>query len=149
MDTLENGSGYCRHLSEPEQFQALLKSVSRPYGGWLANDAGIDHADRCDGSCYDCLRDYSNADLHAVLDWRLALDLSDLAVDAKADLSTDNPRWASLVRRAEKSLREVAPGRTFRLVHPLRSGSDRGPNPCNVFDAVRRPGHVATICECD
>ncbi len=149
MDTLENGSGYCRHLSEPAPLRALLASVADLDRGWAAKIAGGDHASRCDGSCYDCLRDYSNADLHAVLDWRLALDLSELAANVNADLSSDNPRWASLVRRAEETLREVAPGRNFRLVHPLRGAIESGPDPCNVFDAVRRPGLVATWCPGD
>jgi DEAD/DEAH box helicase domain-containing protein len=147
MDTLENGSGYCRHLSDSWSLRALIASVTDLNRGWAARIAGGEHAERCDGSCYDCLRDYSNADLHAVLDWRLALDLADLAVDAKADLSAGNPRWAALVRRAEETLREVAPGRTFRLAHPLRGGMESGPDPCNVFDAIRRPGFVAARCQ--
>ena len=143
MDTLENGSGYCRHLSELAPLQALLASVTDHGRGFAERIAGGEHATRCDGSCYDCLRDYSNADLHAVLDWRLALDLSELAADAGAYPSADNPRWTALVHRAEKTLGEVVPGRTFRLVHPLRGGVEPGPDPCNVFDAIRRPGLVA------
>lgn len=149
MDTLENGSGYCRHLSEEGPLRALLAAVTDTRGGWAARIADYEndgHAARCDGSCYDCLRDYSNADLHAVLDWRLVLDLSELAVNAAADLSAGNPRWAPLVRRAEAILREVAPGRAFRLAHPLRGGNGPGPDPCNVFDAIRRPGLVAARC---
>ena len=143
MDTLENGSGYCRHLSELGPLRALLASVTDLDSGWATRIAGGEHAARCDGSCYDCLRDYSNADLHAVLDWRLALDLCELAADVGADLSADNRRWANLVHRAEKTLGEVVPGRSFRLVHPLRGGVEAGPDACNVFDAIRRPGLVA------
>jgi DEAD/DEAH box helicase domain-containing protein len=146
MDTLENGAGYCRHLSEPGPLRMLLKSVADLDAGWAARIAGGEHAERCDGSCYDCLRDYSNADLHAVLDWRLALDLSELAADADADISVSNPRWAPLVGRVEETLREVAPGRIIRLTHPLLGRIEPGPDPCNVFDAIRRPGFVAARC---
>jgi DEAD/DEAH box helicase domain-containing protein len=140
MDTLENGAGYCRHLSELGPLRKLLDSVTDVHRGLVARIAGDEHANRCDGSCYDCLRDFSNADLHAVLDWRLALDLSELAADVGADVSVTNSRWAALVVRAEKTLGEVVPGRTFRMVHPLHG--DLEPHTCNVFDAVRRPGLV-------
>ena len=33
------------------------------------------HADKCDSSCYDCLRDYYNMGYHPLLDWRLAEDI--------------------------------------------------------------------------
>jgi hypothetical protein len=124
-----------------------MASVTDHDRGWDSRIAQGEHAERCDGSCYDCLRDYSNADLHAVLDWRLALDVSDLAVSAKADLSTASPRWASLARRAGESLREVAPGRSVQLDHPLRESIETGPALCNVFDAIRRPGLVAARCQ--
>ena len=143
MDTLENGAGYCRHLAEPGSLRTLLERVVHLDQGWVARVAGPEHSARCDGSCYDCLRDYANTDLHAVLDWRLALDLSALAHDAGANLSAENPRWAELVERAGKTLREVVPGRSFRLVHPLSGGAGPGSDPCNVFDAIRRPGLVA------
>ena len=145
MDTLENGSGYCRHLSEPEELRKLLAAVTNlDQDCWVARLAKGEHAERCDGSCYDCLRDYSNADVHSVLDWRLALDLSQLAADAGADLSVKNDRWAGLVPRAEKVLQEVARGRTLRMVHPLDGGFDSGNDRCNLFDAIRRPGMFAT-----
>jgi DEAD/DEAH box helicase domain-containing protein len=147
METLENGSGYCRHLSETESLRALVASVTDPDRRLAARIARGEHAVRCDGSCYDCLRDYSNADLHAVLDWRLALDLCELAADVGADISADNRRWTDLARGAEKTLNEVVPGRTFRMVHPLRGGIDSGPGACNVFDAIRRPGLVAARCQ--
>ena len=92
MDTLENGrAGYCRHLSEPDSLRTLLNRVARHDSGWVEKVAGTEHSARCDGSCYECLRDYSNADLHAVLDWRLALDLSELAADVDVDLSAGQP----------------------------------------------------------
>jgi DEAD/DEAH box helicase domain-containing protein len=143
MDTLENGAGYCRHLSELGPLRKLLESVTDVHRGLAARIAGGEHANRCDGSCYDCLRDYSNTDLHAVLDWRLALDLCELAADVGADISVGNSRWAELVLRAEKTLGEVVPGRTFRMAHPLHGDFQPGPDACNVFDAIRRPGLVA------
>ena len=146
MDTLENGSGYCRHLAGPQLLQRLLASVTDLHSGWAARIAGSEHAERCDGSCYDCLRDYSNADLHAVLDWRLGLDLCDLASGIDADISVNSPRWASLARRAEEILWVVTSGRAISLAHPLSVSSGTNRSRCNVFDAIRRPGFVVAGC---
>lgn len=33
------------------------------------------HGSECHGSCYECLRDYTNMAYHSLLDWRLASDL--------------------------------------------------------------------------
>ena len=48
-----------------------------------------DHASRCDSSCPDCLRSYENRSVHALLDWRLALDVAELA----AAVPVDEGRW--------------------------------------------------------
>ena len=47
------------------------------------------HSALCDSSCPDCLRSYDNRQLHSVLDWRLALDVADLAVGKPLSLA----RW--------------------------------------------------------
>ncbi len=151
MDTLENGAGYCRHLSEPDSLRSLLETAARRDRdvGWVAKVAGAEHSSRCDGSCYDCLRDYANTDLHAVLDWRLALDLSDLAADADVNLLAENSRWTGLIQSAKVTLGKLVPGRSFQLVHPLSAGAGLGSDTCNVFDAIRRPGLVAARCQGD
>jgi Lhr-like helicase len=69
-DSLANGAGYATHLGEnPGQLLAAARELAEDY---------TDHAaqgDGCDSSCYRCLRDHSNAAYHALLDWRLAVDL--------------------------------------------------------------------------
>ena len=144
MDTLENGSGYCRHLAEEGPLRDLLDAVTDLDKGWASKLARYEHASACDGSCHDCLRDYSNADLHAVLDWRLALDLSALAAGVDAEISVDSRRWTDLARRASESLALIVPGREFSMEHPLRPCTEAGRVRCNIFDAIRRPGFVAT-----
>ncbi len=47
-----------------------------------------EHA-HCTSSCPDCLRSYDNRRLHGALDWRLALDMLDLAAGRPLEL----PRW--------------------------------------------------------
>jgi DEAD/DEAH box helicase domain-containing protein len=43
----------------------------------------------CDASCPDCLRSYDNRRIHGALDWRLALDVAELA----AGLPLSTTRW--------------------------------------------------------
>lgn len=74
-DALDNGAGYASELGRPEVFKRIL------------DEARQDLADRWEGprhsactvSCPDCLRSYDNRRLHGALDWRLSLDLLDLA----------------------------------------------------------------------
>jgi DEAD/DEAH box helicase domain-containing protein len=76
-DALENGAGYATHLGKPEVLDATLSRVfDQLQPGWEAER----HARECDASCPDCLRNYDNRRLHPYLDWRLALDVAELAV---------------------------------------------------------------------
>ncbi|MGW1322673.1 DEAD/DEAH box helicase [Streptomyces antibioticus] len=70
-DTLDNGAGYCTHLAEPEVFNDLLAAANRMVEKFRDGSHGRD----CRGSCYECLRDYTNMAYHSLLDWRLADDL--------------------------------------------------------------------------
>ena len=91
-DALENGAGYTRWASDPEN---LTLALERYLKGQLT-ELGIlekwmdkSHADDCDSSCPDCLRNYANRFSHGILDWRLGLDLSDLVLGR----SIDTKRW--------------------------------------------------------
>ena len=74
-DELDNGAGYAVELGRPEVMERLL-SVTRSQ---LADLWGGAHSSACSTSCPDCLRSYDNRRLHAYLDWRLALDMLELA----------------------------------------------------------------------
>lgn len=87
-DTLENGAGYAVELARPEHLTAVLTGVLGPVAAhWMAQS----HAE-CDDSCPDCLRAWDNRHLHGALDWRLALDMTELALGEP--LSTE--RWLDL-----------------------------------------------------
>ena len=73
-DTLENGAGYARRLSDPE---ILYKLLEKFYENVIDKWESSHHLD-CDISCPDCLRNYNNRIIHPLLDWRLALDLTEL-----------------------------------------------------------------------
>jgi hypothetical protein len=106
FDRLENGAGYCRYLAE-RLSGALLQPLLRGGGSYdrLVQEG---NAYGCDSSCYDCLRDYNNADLHALLDWRLGLDMARLAVDVQASIDLQTPYWQPLAEQAASSLARVA-----------------------------------------
>lgn len=71
-DSLENGAGYARYLGRPGVIQHLLHTAAT-----VVDEAAHKHV--CDSSCPDCLRSYDNRLLHPYLDWRLALDMVDVA----------------------------------------------------------------------
>ncbi len=80
-DALENGAGYCTHLAQPQQFQALLAQADLTVQNSIANRwLAQGHEDECDTSCNICLRDYRNLPYHGLLDWRLALDMARIAL---------------------------------------------------------------------
>ena len=84
-DTLENGAGYASHIGTQEVFSKILEKLIS-YG--VERFTSKQHSD-CDSSCPDCLRSYENRQVHALLDWRLALDISELAAGKDLDMN----RW--------------------------------------------------------
>jgi len=159
LDSLENGAGYCRHLAENNR---LITEVLHPLrqGDLVAQRILAEsHADDCDASCTDCLREYGNSETHPLLDWRLALDLVDLAIDANATVGLTSARWEELAGRVgEPFAREFGgtltieggqfmlkfSNRSVALSHPIAFHGDSGANTdrINIFDLVRRPGQV-------
>lgn len=85
-DSLENGAGYAPYIGTKEFFGKLLERLVA-YGDERFNKDW--HVTKCDTSCPDCLRSYENRRVHALLDWRLALDVSELA----AGKGLSEARW--------------------------------------------------------
>lgn len=90
-DTLENGAGYAKQLAEV-RIGSVLEAIRTTAGQQWASGP---HA-ACDSSCPDCLRSWDNRHQHTLLDWRLALDVTDLALGNDLDLA----RWFDLVPAA-------------------------------------------------
>ena len=99
-DSLENGAGYAPHIGTPEFFGHLIQSIS-DYGA--KRFAAEEHSSVCDTSCPDCLRSYENRQIHALLDWRLALDISELA----AGKALDTGRWFGRVDSLTRPILET------------------------------------------
>jgi DEAD/DEAH box helicase domain-containing protein len=91
-DALDNGAGYAVELGQPDTFNEVLTSVRQDLRErWES----IEHSGRCSTSCPDCLRSYDNRQIHGYLDWRLALDMVDLALGNSLTLD----RWFSTLPR--------------------------------------------------
>ncbi|EST37721.1 DEAD/DEAH box helicase [Streptomycetaceae bacterium MP113-05] len=93
-DTLDNGAGYCTHLAEREVFEQLMANANR----MLADFADGAHGRECGGSCYQCLRDYTNMAYHSLLDWRLAGELLAILQGTGAASGKHGRRAAGLLR---------------------------------------------------
>jgi DEAD/DEAH box helicase domain-containing protein len=76
-DALENGAGYAIELGRPEMLESTLAEVTSAMAAEWEAPA---HMGECDWSCPNCLRSWDNRRIHGVLDWRLALDVADLAL---------------------------------------------------------------------
>lgn len=122
-DALDNGAGYSTFLGRPDESEVLLQ-----YMVGIGNRAFFEpliaarHANSCQTSCPDCVRDFSNLAFHNILDWRLGLDLARLALDATAELDLDVAYWQPLAIHASESYFAAQPGWVFRLYADLPSG---------------------------
>jgi Lhr-like helicase len=73
-DALENGSGFAREMFR-NRFGEIMHHITTVLSAAYRADA---HESKCDSSCYDCLRDYGNAAVHGLLDWRAGLELAEI-----------------------------------------------------------------------
>ncbi|MBF6243294.1 DEAD/DEAH box helicase [Nocardia elegans] len=96
-DTAENGAGYALELGEPTAFRSLLVGALREL---RATWEDPNHANNCDTSCPDCLRSYSNAQRHPLLDWRLALDMLELVTGEELATARSMPESATWIDAA-------------------------------------------------
>ncbi len=104
-DRLANGAGYCTEIAKENRLRAtVIDPLIKEGSGFYERLVEAEHARNCDGSCYDCLRDYQNSGIHAVLDWRLGLDLARLSNDPEAAIDLRQPYWEQVTRRAAASL---------------------------------------------
>lgn len=82
-DSLINGSGLVRRLGDDRSDgtphivhligETLTNETIWPLIDFLRHDGDVDHAARCQTSCYRCIQRYGNRSYHGLLDWRLGL----------------------------------------------------------------------------
>jgi DEAD/DEAH box helicase domain-containing protein len=100
-DTAENGAGYAVELGRVELFPDMLKSTLADLTvAWDSEG----HRERCDASCPDCLRSYDNSRRHALLDWRLALDMMELANGSELHIGRSLPPTATWLEASASAL---------------------------------------------
>jgi len=110
-DALDNGAGYAAELSQPSVLSKMLQSAS---DSWSRRLEDVNHSD-CTSSCPDCLRAWDNQQLHGALDWRLALDMIDLALPGGV-LRPD--RWFSQLERLRSMTSTLVPAGYECISHP-------------------------------
>lgn len=93
------------HLGDPSVFEELILRPLLP--GGEAHTRLVRHSDSCDSSCYDCLRDFGNAGEHALLDWRLGLDLLQIASEPTPRPPGLTGHWDSVTLLATQSLQNA------------------------------------------
>ena len=140
VEQLENGAGYTTFIGSTDsniQFEAILKPVL-PGGSMYNFLTDSVHSNNCDCSCYDCLRDYYNQKYHNLLNWRLGLDLAQIAYqkDFVPDFMIAGGYWQKLIEKRLESLKNRFnisykkhdftyvfnfEGTQFMLVHPFWS----------------------------
>lgn len=127
-DALENGAGYASHLGEDRHLSGVFSVIRKEIGPQLERES---HASTCDSSCPDCLRSYDNLRLHSILDWRLALDVADLAEGQR--LHED--RWLKLG--------DAISARAIEALFP--KGDCRRLEEDGIFGLQAEPGGVVVV----
>ena len=86
-DNLVNGSGLTNRLSqvsddrkEPIIFSVIRHLLSQES---LQSLRANEHSNKCFTGCYECLHRYGNQSYHGLLDWRLGLDVMQLAFNPR------------------------------------------------------------------
>ena len=85
-DSLENGAGYSSFIGREGELQDVLRIIDITMRERFESS---NHIEQCVSSCPNCMRSYDNKQIHHMLDWRLALDILDLALDRPLNLN----RW--------------------------------------------------------
>lgn len=114
-DSADNGAGYALEVGNPTTMRQLLEQMPQQLAEqWTS----ADHIG-CDSACPDCLASWDNRFSHSRLDWRLALDVADMAAGRELDLS----RWMDLV---EPTTSRFVTAYADALAHPLLVGEVAG-----------------------
>src|SRR6185437_5919965 len=141
-DSLENGAGYSSFLGQEQHFEELLRFVlgqAAPHwtrgtmaGSFYEPLVGESHESACASSCHRCLREFGNMAYHALLDWRLGLDMARLALDPDASIDLSTSYWSTFSATISANYLSGL-GLTARTVSGLRVGVNPHTNEATVL----------------
>jgi len=138
VERLENGAGYTNYIGSSDIIakECLIDSLSID-SEFVNSLLKSQHSDSCDSSCYDCIRDYYNQDIHQILNWRLGLDLAQIANDKFFVPDLNCSYWKPIIEKSISVMENAGTinkaeekngflilemkGKQYFLVHPLWS----------------------------
>lgn len=100
-EQLENGAGYTSYIADialnnSDVFRTNILDKLLPGGESYEHLVSHFHLTECDSSCYDCLRDYGNQDIHNILNWRLGLDVAKIVDNPDYVPSLNDSYWKNI-----------------------------------------------------
>ena len=137
-DSLDNGAGYASAIKA--DIGPLMSDVDSFLQSVHTTDGAL-----CDSSCHLCIRDHLNWPWHALLDWRLAVDLASVLLGKAFDNFPFDPlaleTLAKMAPEFQSEVREIAgipslvgkSGKAVAFVHPFAEV-----NPEHAADAISR-----------
>lgn len=143
VEKLDNGAGYCNYLCGKRYPEVPYKAIIEPLseGGEIYNQLCTKkHIAECTSSCYDCIRDFSNQNLHNILDWRLGLDLARLAADPDAKIGLDVDYWCDFVNVTLNNILHLR-GFSLQPEKGMLSGTNIDGKPCCVVHPLWKPSY--------
>lgn len=97
-DILANGAGFSTEIGEESTLNALLSFLDNEVRERLN---GSLHEQSCDSSCPMCLRGYETRTVHGLLNWRMALDLTSIALGRDPSLAS----WMQVAERLANGIK--------------------------------------------
>ncbi len=100
-DRLENGAGISTHVASNNGnvFIEIFKLLDIKLPSEYLKSIYINNYHLCYTSCYDCLLSYTNQFEHKHLNWRLGLDIHQLALDQNFKIGFNTQYWQNFIYR--------------------------------------------------
>mgnify|MGYP004642169965 CR=1 FL=1 len=117
IEQLENGAGYTSYIGSSDRIatESLIDSLDMT-SAYVKHLLDERHSSSCDTSCYDCLQDFHNKDLHLLLNWRLGLDLSEISKNFNFVPSLKSIYWKPFITKSLETMKTMGTIKTYKEV---------------------------------